>query len=145
MKIILKNFELVPSIEFLQSMELVANESRSVTKFVKLLSDALKGVSESQIALIKQYGVYDENGELALTEDGSDYLIDPKKREDYEVQARELLNEEVVIEGGPFVKVIERLPAVLEKYDVKISGNDALIYDRLLDEFERNSVDESCD
>ena len=143
MKVILKNYELVPSIEFLQSMELVANESRPVTKFVKLLNDALTSVGESQIALIKQYGVHDEKGELALTADGSDYLIDPEKRDDYEVQARELLNEEVVIEGGPFVKVIERLPAVLEKYDVKISGRDAIIYDRLLDEFEKNGTNSS--
>ena len=137
MKIILKNYELIPSIEFLQSMELAANESRPVIKFVKLLSDALKGVQESQMSLVEQYGVRDENGELSLTEDGSDYLIDSKKRTDYEVQAQELLNEEVVIEGGPFVKVIEKLPDVLEKYDVKISGKDALIYDRLLDEFEK--------
>lgn len=143
MKITLKNYELFPAIEFLQSMELVANESRPVVKFVKLLKEALSGVQESQMALIEQYGVRDEKNELALTEDKSDYLIVSEKQGDYEKQANALLNEEVVLEGGPFVKVIARLPTVLEKYDVKISGKDALVYDRLLDEFERNEINKA--
>lgn len=138
MKLTLKNYELIPMMEFLQKMELPANESRPVVKFVKLLSEALKDIQESQMALIEQFGKRDDKGEIVLTEDGTDYLIDPDKSEDYEDHSKELLNEEVVIEGGPFVKVIERLPAVLEKYDTKISGKDALIYDRLLDEFEKD-------
>lgn len=143
MNIILKNHELVPCIEFLQSMELPANNSRPVVKLTQLLSEALSEVQDSQMTLIDQYGERNEAGELILTADQSDYFIHPPKRADYEAQATALLNEEVVITGGPFVKVIERLPEVFANYDVKISGKEALIYDRLLDEFEKGNDGEA--
>ena len=138
MKVTLKNNELVPCIEFLQKMNLPANSSRPIVKFVKLLNDALTEVQKSQMALIEQYGVRDEDGQLALTEDKQDYLISAEYRQNYNEEMQVFLLEEVVITGGMFVNVVSKLPTILEKYDEKISNQDAVIYDRLMDEFEKN-------
>jgi len=140
MEITLKNFELVPAIELLQKMELPANESRPVVKFTKLLNEALQEVQESQMKLIEQYGQKNDEGELVLTDDGTDYVIAPDESHIYEEQLRVFLDEDVVINGGAFVNVVAKLPDVLRNYDAKISGRDAVIYDRLFDEFEKEEM-----
>ena len=47
-----------------------------------------------------------------------------------------LADEKVTIEGGMYAKNIEEIPRILNEYDGELSGKDAEIYDRLLDEME---------
>jgi len=135
MKLTLKNYELVPAINFLKQMELKASESRHRTKLVNLLLEASKGLQESEMELIKEYGAKDESGELTQTDNG-DYQLNESRVGEFHTEQKKLLMEEVTIEPGMYAKNIEQVQGILNAYDGVISGEDAEIYDRLLDEFE---------
>lgn len=126
MKIILKNAELAAAINFLQGMSLKASDSRHRSKFVKLLVKPYESLVEEEQTLAKEYAYVDS--EVAPTKDQKNL---------FKQEQAKLFNEEVVIEGGVFAKNIEELPRILEEFDGELSGNDAEIYDRLLDEFEK--------
>jgi len=145
MKLTFKNYEIAPAIELLQPMDLGAADSRHRTKFVKLLMDVLKGIQESQQDLLDRYGKKDEDGNLIQGEDGKGYEFDPIKGKEYLEELQKLVDEEVVIEGGTYQKNIEEMPRILNEYTGTLSGKEADIYDRLLDEFEGVEVNEQSE
>ena len=51
------------------------------------------------------------------------------------------MEEEVVIEGGMYARNFDEIPRILEDYDGMLSGKDAEVYDRLLDEFEKEDAE----
>ncbi|MBV6373083.1 hypothetical protein IGJ74_001824 [Enterococcus sp. AZ009] len=137
MKLVLKNHEVVKALNFLSGLKLNANQTRPATKLIHLLDEVLQEIQRSQFELIELYGKRDEENNLVQLENGKSHEIDPDHAEDYAREVDLLLNEEVVIDGGPFVKIIEQLPSILENYEEKIDNAEAYIYDRLMDEFEK--------
>lgn len=137
MKLVLKNHEIVKALNFLSGLKISANQTRPATKLIQLLDEVLRGVQESQQALIEAYGKRDEENNLIQVDQGKAHEINPEYEKEYNEGIQQLLHEEVVIDGGPFVKIIEQLPEVLANYDEKIDSKDAYIYDRLMDEFEK--------
>ncbi|MDT2715681.1 hypothetical protein P7E12_16095, partial [Enterococcus gallinarum] len=87
-------------------------------------------------SLMEKFNLLDENGQLkdSKEQDTKDVAIFNKEQ-------AILLNEEVVIEGGMYARNFDEIPRILEEYDGMISGKDAEIYDRLLDEFEKEAVE----
>ncbi|MDT2690762.1 DUF1617 family protein [Enterococcus gallinarum] len=136
MKITLKNNELVPAINFLESIELSTKDSRHRTKLIKRIREALIEFSDEEKSLMEKFNLLDENGQLkdSKEQDTKDVAIFNKEQ-------AILLNEEVVIEGGMYARNFDEIPRILEEYDGMISGKDAEIYDRLLDEFEKEAVE----
>lgn len=47
-----------------------------------------------------------------------------------------LLEEEIIVEGGMYAKNLSEVQRILSEYDGVLSGEEAQIYDRLMDEFE---------
>ena len=137
MKIELKNHELVPAINFLSGMVVKANEGRPVTKFKKLVATAVEELHESQMELIHQFGRKDEYEQLIPAEDGNGYMLEPSTSAEYARELNKLYDEEVIIDTGIHEKIIGKLLGILDSYEVEISGEDAEIYDRLLEEFEK--------
>lgn len=135
MKITLKNNELVPAINFLESIELSTKDSRHRTKLIKRIREALIELSDEEKSLMEKLNLLDENGQLkdSKEQDIKDVAIFNKEQ-------AILLNEEVVIEGGLYARNFDEIPRILEEYDGMISGKDAEIYDRLLDEFEKEDI-----
>jgi len=133
----LKNYELVPALDFLSGMSVPANESRPISKFKKLIVDAIEDLQEAQMEIIERCGQKDEKGNVAIAEDGSGYILLPEKQEEYTLETHNLLSEVVVFDGGTHAKTIEKISGILQEYTAEISGKDAEIYDRLLDEFEK--------
>lgn len=132
MEITLKNKELVPSINFLQSLDLKAVDSRHRSKLVKLLGKALDEYAEEERLLMITYDLLDENKKLK-----SESERDVEKVNAFTLEQAVLSDEEVKIEGGMFASNIDEVKRILEEYDGNLSGKDAEIYDRLLDEFEK--------
>lgn len=132
MNIKLQNKELVPTINFLNSMNLKASESRHRSKLIKQLLSALESLNESELLLVDEFGQKDENGKLI--ENAGEITLIKETAAEYQEERKKLLNEEVTIEPGQFVKNFEAMVGILEKYDAEISGDDAVIYDRLCDE-----------
>jgi len=133
---VLKNCELVPAIKFLNGMELRASDSRHRTKVLNLLNEAAKGLGESEIALVKEYAMLDANGDPIVSEQGN-ITLKQGKVSDYHTEHARLLDEEVAISGGIHAENIRAFGNVLKEYDGVISGDMANIYDRLMEEYEK--------
>ncbi|WP_278529567.1 DUF1617 family protein [Enterococcus asini] len=136
MKIELKNKELAPAINFLQSLNLKAKDSRCRSKLVKIINEAYEDLGKEELNLMQESGVADESGVLIKESDR-----DPKKVTEFKKDQTALMDELVVIEGGLYAKNIDEIPRILAEYDGEMSGVDAEIYDRLLDEFEKGDAE----
>ena len=132
MKITLKNKELAPAINFLQGLKLKNADSRHRSKLVKLLVKAFEELLEEEQELLKIHDLLDSEGAIKESEEQ-----DINKAKEFKKEQSVLMDEEVVIEGGMYAKNIDELPRVLNEIDVELDGNEAEIYDRLLDEMEK--------
>lgn len=137
MKITLKNNELAPAINFLEGMTLAANkDSRHRTKLVKQIREAFMELSEEEKVLMGKFNLLDDGGQL---KDQKDQL--QSDIASFNKEQAELMEEEVIIEGGMYARNIDEIPRILEAYDGMLSGKEAEIYDRLLDEFEKTDAE----
>lgn len=136
MKIELTNYLLVPAVEFLSGMELKASESRHRSKLCKKLTEAITSLQESQKELQELYGERDKEGNLIYLEDGLNVVVQVGKQADFKKELDILANEVAVIESGIYAKNFEKMATVLENYEGTLSGQDAALYDILLDKFE---------
>lgn len=118
-------------------MTLKANkDSRHRTKLVKRIREAFKELSDEEKALMEKFSLLDENGQL---KDGDDQ--DAKDVAGFNKEQTILMEEEVVIEGGMYARNFDEIPRILDDYDGMLSGKDAEVYDRLLDEFEKKDTE----
>lgn len=131
MKIILANKELAPAINFLQSMKLKPADSRHRSKFVKRLTEAYTDFVSEEKELTEKFDLLDQNGELKKEQDR-----DLEKARHFNREQAILLDEKVTIEGGLYSNNLAELPRILNEFDGELSGQNAEIYDRLLDEME---------
>lgn len=127
----LKNKEITTAINFLDRMNLKPKDSRHRSKFVKQLNKALLELSEEEKTLMNKFELIDSNGQLKSDND--------RKIENVLAFNREqmiLLEEEIIVEGGMYAKNLSEVQRILSEYDGVLSGEEAQIYDRLMDEFE---------
>lgn len=135
MKLKLKNEMVVPSIEFLQGINLKGKASRARSKLVKLLMNSLKELQESEMELAKEYGQTDDDGELAKDDKGNP-ILKPESVGQYRTEHTNLISETAEIEGGTYTEHAADCKKFLESYDGEMSGKDAQAYDALLDALE---------
>lgn len=134
----LRNYELAPTLNFLQGMDLkAASQSRQRSKLRNLVMEALEGFQEAQKELYELYAEKNSNGELAINDDGTDYKIRKESKKKFLEEMNILLSEEVIIEGGIHTRNISAFGDILANYEGVISGKEADIYDRLMDEYEK--------
>lgn len=136
MKIELKNKELSQAINFLSAMNLRAKDSRHRSKLVKILAKAFKELGEEETKLMEDNHLLDESGTLLKDTDRK-----PEDVRTFNKEQEALMDEVVTIEGGLYSKNIDEIPRILAEYDGEMSGVDAEIYDRLLDEFEKEDAE----
>lgn len=129
MKITLKNTELPTAIQFLKSLNLKGSDSRCRSKLVKLLEAPTQEFLQDETELFKEYDLLDEQGKIK--QDG-----DREKVAQFKVEQNKLYQECVQIDSGTYTPQIEKLQNILENIEIELSGDNAEIYDRLLDEME---------
>ncbi|MFQ6578603.1 DUF1617 family protein [Enterococcus casseliflavus] len=132
----LKNKEITTAINFLDRMNLKPKDSRHRSKFVKQLNKALLELSEEEKTLMNKFELIDSNGQLKSDND--------RKIDNVLAFNREqtiLLEEEIIVEGGMYAKNLSEVQRILSEYDGVLSGEEAQIYDRLLDEFENQDAE----
>lgn len=138
MKIILQNGELSAAINFLSSMEIRGmKKSRQRSKLKEALLAAVTEYHNSQMELFEKYGQKNNSGELIFNKDRTGYEVKKEFHQAYREDMIILLTEEVVIDGGIHANLISGFGETLADYDGILSGEDADIYDRLMDEFEK--------
>jgi hypothetical protein len=125
------NAEVNGFIKFLMSLELSGRDSRMRTRFCKLAQTRLDEINEERTELIKQYGVVDEDGNIKKEERDGVELFVMKDRDAFNREYEIMMLEEFVIDETEERKeMLVTVHNIVLNADVKLSGQDALIYDR---------------
>lgn len=135
MKITLKNSELATTINFLKGIPVKGEDSRHRTKLKKQLELAFGELIEAEKELMSEYELLDENKELLAPEKQNVESVAK-----FKAQQNILMEEEVVIESGAYVKNFNEMPRILKAYEGELSGDEADIYDKLLDQMENQET-----
>jgi hypothetical protein len=128
-------------VPFLQNMKLKGEQSRARSKFLALAMCAYASLHESELELLREYAVLGKDGEPMVAEDGSFSLKDGNSA-GYLAERDKLLCEIAEIEGGTYTSHLEVMRQVLAEYPEELSGDEAALYDALMDAFE--GVDEDA-
>lgn len=135
-----KNAELIPTINFLQKIELKAKDSRARSKVIILLSKKLEELQNDERSLLEHYSEKDDSGHPIMI-DSNTFSLSEENSIEVAKERAELLNETAVIVTTEYKEYLKRLQEALENYDSELSGSDAEMYDRLLDELEREGAE----
>lgn len=133
MKIKIQNKYLLPSINLLYDLSLKGKESRHRTRFIKLLQEQLKEVEEERKQLAEEFSRKDKNGK-PIIEDNK-YVLENEK--EFYKEYNELMDEEFIIEGANHEETLKTVKKILLECEVAFSGQDAMVYDYLCEQFEK--------
>ena len=136
MQIKLKNHYLVPLIPFLQGMKLKGERSRARSKFLTLAMAAYASLHESEVELVKEYAVLDEDGNPQADKNGGFSLREDAAVSEYFIEREKLFNEVAEIEGGTYTAHLALMRQILAEYDEDLDGESAALYDARCDAFE---------
>ena len=131
-----KNSNLVPVIKLLNSIEIKGKYSRSRSKVVNVFMQKFEELQKDERSLIEEYCNKDENGEVVML-DSTTFDV-PKELEGELTTAKaELFAEEFSIETGELDQHFLNLRETLENLDKLLKGDEADIYDIILDELDK--------
>lgn len=140
MKLKFTNTDIYPIIEFLLAMPLKNKDSRHRGRLVKRLKASYEELIEAEQALMAEYDLLDDKGELI------DYSgVDPKIVHQFNADQQVLYTESTIIESGMFEFDFNEMPRILEEYDAELTGSDALRYDAILDAFDESFRDDGTE
>ncbi|KYC94358.1 hypothetical protein B4102_3579 [Heyndrickxia sporothermodurans] len=141
MQVKIENQKLGQAINLLFNLSLKGKQSRHRSKFIKALNEKLNEFAEQEQELLKEHCHLDENGEPKKTEDGTIKVEDIKDIDAFTKDRTELYEEERVFEGGDAQVMLKTVKDVLLNCEREWSGQEAVIYDYLCEQFE-NGADE---
>lgn len=119
--------------QLISAVKAKGKRSRAVAKFNKLLLAKCIELEEDEKELIAQYFEVEEDGNAKKDDSGTLILLEGTSKSEYDSEWSDLHNESVVIDLTEFQPYVEPLIKGLEDWDQELSGNDAIIYDELLD------------
>lgn len=124
----IKKSMLISVFNFLAGASLVGPASRARTKLVNDISEQIDILQNDQKDLVQSNGGHiDDAGNIKFSE--------AESKVEYEKQKEELFKEKVLF-NEKTEGYFERLRVGLDKYTEKLSGQDAVAYDYLLDKLE---------
>lgn len=138
MNLKIKNKELETFAYLLYVMKLGTKKSRMRTKLFKVLQNHLDDLKEANEALIQEFAVHDENGQMIyVDEEKKGFQLDPLTSDNYFKELEILGNEEVIIEINEATQdmILTVAQSFLEE-EIEISQNDAIIYDNICEQLE---------
>jgi hypothetical protein len=141
MRIRLRNRHIVSLVPFLQGMKLKGERSRARSKFLNLAMDAYASLHDSELDLLREYAVLDADGEPKVSEDGS-FSLRGGSAKGYLAEREKLFSEVAEIEGGTYTSHLEVMRQALADYCEDLSGDEAALYDALMDAFEEVKADD---
>lgn len=136
MNLTIKNYELETFAYMLYEMKLGGKKSRMRTRLFKVLQNHLNDLKEANEALIEEYAIHEENGDLLRTKDNQ-FKLDEQTSEEYFKELDTLSNEENVIEINEATQdmILTVAKSFLEE-DVALNQNEATIYDNICEQLE---------
>ncbi|MGD6873025.1 DUF1617 family protein [Sutcliffiella horikoshii] len=134
MKIAIENGKLGQAIDLLFNLSLIGKQSRHRTSLILIMNERLKEVEVQEKELLKEHCYLDEAGEPKKKD--NDQYWDIKDIETFVQDKKELMEEELVIEGGDHHGMLKTVKSILLDCDVEFSRQQAVIYDYLCELFE---------
>lgn len=138
MKVEIKNGLLQESIQLLYDLSLKGKQSRHRTRFIKKMAERLKEVEEQRQELLEEHARKDEKGQAVMKKGGEEFDIPDKNKPKLHKEVEELFKESLVIEGGDNEETLKTVHTILIDTDKTFSGREAVVYDYLCEQFERN-------
>jgi hypothetical protein len=131
----LKNKQLVSIINFLNKLELKTKESRSRSKLSNLFTEKLEELQKDEKELLIRFSKKDEDGNPVMI--GQNYDIPQETENEWIEERTALLNETISVDCSELKVHTERLTSVLNDLDMILKDEDAIAYDVLLDQLEK--------
>ena len=141
MKIKLQNRHLIPLIPFLRDMKLRGEKSRARSKFLALAMEYYTSLHESEVELLREFAVLDEDGNPLPNKDCG-FSIKAESAHEYFTEREKLFSEIAEIEGGTYTSHLALMREILADYDEDLCGENAALYDALFDAFEDGGDDD---
>ena len=94
-------------------------------------------MQEDEKTLIAQYFEVGEDGNAKRDDNDNLIALEGVDIAEYDKEWQELHEEDVVIDLTEYKPYFEFLQSALEDWEQDLSGNDAIVYDELLDEIEK--------
>lgn len=131
----LKNKQLVSIINFLNKLELKTKESRSRSKLSNLFTEKLEELQRDEKDLLVRFSNKDGEGDPVMI--GQNYDIPQETENEWIEERTALLNETISVDCSELKVHTERLTSVLNELDMILKDEDAIAYDVLLDQLEK--------
>ena len=117
-----------------RGMKLKGERSRARSKFLTLAMIAYNDLHESELELLKEYAVLDDDGNPKAAENGT-FTLKEETVKEYIVERDKLFSEIAEIEGGTYTAHLTVMKQILADYDDELDGDTAALYDALWDAF----------
>ena len=124
--------------QFLIKLELRNKLSRLRNKLIKKLDAISTEMEEDRVDIVKSLSAKDEDGEPIIVKLDGQESYDVKDTKKLNDELKELREERVAIEVGEYSSNFSPLFEYLdsEEFTLPLSGQDAIVYDTLLDAWE---------
>lgn len=132
-----KNGELVAVGNFLAQAKLKGKASRGRTKLIMLIEEKNKEYNEERDTVRDPYFQVDDKGEK-IVKDKKYVLKDVTKGKELDKELADLAAETVGIEFTEYSEKFKALYEELNNYGYELSNADAVLYDMILDKFEKS-------
>lgn len=136
MQVKLKNATLGQVIDLLFNMSLKGKESRHRSQFIRVLDEQLKEVEKQEKELLKEHCHLDEEGNPKIIDTESGRFWDVKDTKAFSADKTELYDEKFILEGANAQGMLKTIKKVLVETDMEFSGEKAVLYDYLCEQFD---------
>lgn len=137
--IFIKNKHLATIANSLGSYSLKGKASRGRTRLMRDINTKYEDLKADLIALQEQHGI---NPKDPIPEDEEEKELYLAKINEYNKEADTLFEEEVYINVDEYRHLIGALYSELEDYDYELSGQEALLYDTIMEMIEGDAENE---
>lgn len=135
MNLNIKKMYLIQLSNFLGELKLTGGLSRNRVKFNKIISEAIKELSEDELEIVERYCEKDRKGDIVKDNEGN-VRIKPSKKEDFAKEINELYNEELIIDCNVNKVIIDAIAKIMLDDDLEVDGNFSYIHNEICEQLE---------
>lgn len=137
----IKNSMLEQAQRLLFDLKLKGKASRHRTKLIRKLQEQREEVAEQERELLKEHAHLDEDERPKTKEAEGGQIWDLKDPAAFVKDKRELYGEKLVLDSRNDQDMLQTVGEVLLHCEKEFSGQEAIVYDYLCDQFEQEGND----
>lgn len=141
----IKNNQVLPLVAFLTGLSLGGKESRSRSRFKKLLADRITEIEEERVRLCEKYSTKNKKGEILYLDKDDKETTNKTKESKYNIkdveefnkELLEYVSEEFLIDISPANnETVYAVKDIILNVKREFKGEEADVYDELCSAFE---------